>query len=184
MKKLRTVEGSISDAHDLEGVLNDFVEEVRYENPRTREDNSCLGDSDTTSVKCDSEGITAVIVYSLSELMLTVGTRKAIDFIIHLKTAAHEVQRHTVMKSPVSLVALVHSSLHSVNTLFSFLLRSQNQLSSNSPFNASVRVIPNDGSISSRTYLTPVTMLSTTGTIRFLIKLIQSHKDTPRTSTS
>jgi hypothetical protein len=158
MKKLRTVEGSISGAHDFQGVLNDFIQEVTNDDPRTRGDNSCL-DSDTNA-KCDSEGITAVVVYSLSELMLTVGVKRAIDFIGHLRTAAHEAQRQrqTAKKSPVSvpvsvsLVALVHSSLHSVNTLYGLLPRSQNQASSSNPFNASVRVIPNDGSISSRTY--------------------------------
>lgn len=152
MKKLRIVEGSISGAHDLKSVLNDFIDEVSHDNPRTREDFSCLDDSDA-DVKCDIECITAVLVYSLSELMLTVGTKKAIDFINHLKAAAQEAQKRTAKTSPVSLVALVHSSLHSVNTLYSLLPRSQNQLSSSSPFNASVRVIPNDGSISSRTYL-------------------------------
>ena len=75
----------------------------------------------------------------------------------------------------VSIVALVHSSLHSAHTLSRLLPQPQpshpSLLSSGSgsPFNASVIVKPNDGSLSARTYSTsfPFQSVSSSSLLHF-----------------
>ena len=156
-------------------------------------------------------GVTAILIYSLSELILTVGIAKSMRFVNEIKAAASLstaqrcsgssssssssssgsgryngsdqnalssssrglddstaadtsiVQRAEEAATLISILALVHTSLHTGHTLSRLLPQPQSSCltfsSTGSPFNASVIVKPNDGSLSARTFKTDLLII-------------------------
>lgn len=176
LSKLRIIEGSVTEAKDLNEISDAVIKQIET-------DNSTIGlapiDSDDQTSKKSNSSMTAILLYSMSELVLAVGMTKAVGFtnrLLSLSSAAkNAVNTNTSSDSSnasdqnqtaaaarsaspdsrcsVSLIALVHTSLHSAHTLSRLLPHPAASFASSSghPFNASVIVKPNDGSLSART---------------------------------
>ena len=216
--KLRTIDGTVSDSGDLKDILNAIthqitMDSIQYDVSRVSDDRGSSDRSARNAVevrnnndrgsRVKQSGSTAILIYSLSELILSVGVAKSIRFINEMKasSALITMQRSssscfnssssggssgvdggekTVLTSPscgddnnaatapsvklqteeggtpLSILALVHTSLHTSHTLSRLLPQPQSSnsmfSSTGSPFNASVIVKPNDGSLSARTF--------------------------------
>ena len=209
--KLRTIDGTVSDSRDLKDILNAITSQIaidsasRVSDDRSSSDRSARNAVDVRSSNNDKDTrvkqntSTAILIYSLSELILSVGVAKSIRFINNIKasSAISATQRSSSSSdssstsdiyggeqivfsspscgddidaaidpslklqtdeggAPLSILALVHTSLHTSQTLSRLLPQPQSSCSTfsttGSPFNASVIVKPNDGSLSARKF--------------------------------
>ena len=214
--KLRTIDGTASDSRDLKDILNAItnqisIDSIQHGASRVSDDRNssdrlvrnavdvrCSNNDKDDRVKQNAS--TAILIYSLSELILSVGVAKSIRFINDIKasSAISATQRSSSSSSdssstsdihggeqivfssplcgddidaatdpslklqtdeggaPLSILALVHTSLHTSHTLSRLLPQPQPSCSTfsttGSPFNASVNVKPNDGSLSARKF--------------------------------
>jgi hypothetical protein len=174
LNKLRIIEGSVTESKDLSEVSDAVIQQIEPDNSSS--DLAPINSDDQTSKKLN-KGMTAILLFSMSELVLAVGVTKAVGFanrLLALSSAAKNVVNNSSgtdcstrdqnkavaarsvspdSRSSVSLIALVHTSLHSAHTLSRLLPHPTASLASSSgnPFNASVIVTPNDGSLAART---------------------------------
>ena len=213
--KLRTIDGTASDSRDLKDILNAItnqisIDSIQHGASRVSDDRNssdrlvrnavdvrCSNNDKDDRVKQNAS--TAILIYSLSELILSVGVAKSIRFINNIKasSAISATQRSSSSSdssstsdiyggeqivfsspscgddidaaidpslklqtdeggAPLSILALVHTSLHTSQTLSRLLPQPQSSCSTfsttGSPFNASVIVKPNDGSLSARKF--------------------------------
>lgn len=183
-EKLRIIEASITDPNILKEVLDATAQQISSDQTSTSTIKSVSPRNQKDRNQCEGFGSksTAIIVYSLSEIVLAIGFTRAMHFISQLQyttdavtilsgdakeeedrrlNGASDVTAKVTVpsSSSVSVIALLHTTLHSAQTLSRFLPRPKTSgfgLSSSSsytgnPFSASVIVKPNDGSLSART---------------------------------
>lgn len=173
LSKLRIIEGSVTEAKDLNEISDAVIQQIDSDNSST---DLVPINSDDKTAKQISTSMTAILLFSMSELVLAVGVTKAVGFtnrLLALSSAAKNALNTTSdsrdarnqnksaaatsanldSKCSVSLIAVVHTSLHSAHTLSRLLPHPTASFASasGSPFNASVIVTPNDGSLSART---------------------------------
>ena len=194
-EKLRIIEASITDPNILKEVLDATAQQISSDQTSTSTIKSVSPKNQKDRNQCKGFGSksTAIIVYSLSEIVLAIGFTRAMHFISQLQYTtdalttlsgdvieeeggrldgasdiAPKVTVPSSSSSSVSVIALVHTTLHSAQTLSRFLPRPKTSsfgLSSSSsytgnPFSASVIVKPNDGSLSARKHCTHTILYS------------------------
>jgi hypothetical protein len=158
----------------LDEISDAVIQQIDTDNSSS--DLAPINSDDQASKKLNGS-MTAILLFSMSELVLAFGVTKAVGFtnrLLALSSAAKNAvntssgtdsstrdQNKPVAASSVSLdsrssvsfIALVHTSLHSAHTLSRLLPHPAASFASSSgnPFNASVIVTPNDGSLAART---------------------------------